>query len=663
MVIYVLAQALEVPEATPRSLEESLAARLAGRELLIVLDNLEHLLSSAPLLVRLLEACPGLHLLVTSRSPLRVRGEQEYAVAPLELPGSEVRHADRGLRTYAAIQLFEERARAVRHDLVLNEEELKAVAAICRWLDGLPLAIELAAARIRLFPPQALLQLLPSRLALLTDGAKDRPSRQQTLRGTIDWSYSLLSSQEQTLFGRLSLFAGGCTFEAVETVCNPDGELDLLAGMTSLVEQSLVRQDSSRLPSAGAGDPRFSMLETIREYAAEKLIERGEANEMRDALCAYYRTLAEEAEPELIGPRQSEWFGRLDVEYDNVRTALGWLLERGWVEEELRLGVALYEFWLRSGRWSEGLRWLEAGLARSDADTRCPVPGEIQGRVLAAIGDYLGRRGEQERAIRVLDEAVSLLRELGDREGIAIALRNLGYFLHQHGDTAQAMRCLEESLGLYRELGDRWGIATAVSRLGIIGMEAGDFVEAEAHFRESLALHRAVGDQGEATLGLNNLGFVLMEQGKYEEARAVLEESLARMRELGLKGMLAAVLDSLACVAMEQGDYERAAALFAEALAVSWDLGDKWVVLGVLGQMAELAVSQGQAAQGVQLAGAEAAGRDTAGIPNVPVEQEHREQALDRARQELGNEVFHQSWEAGRAMSLEEAVAYALDAY
>jgi predicted ATPase len=643
-----LAAVLEIKEEQGKSLLQRLAEQLQEKHLLLVLDNFEHLLMAASNVAKLLDACRELRILVTSRIPLHLSRENEYSVPPLAVPDPNHLPDPGTLSQYEAVALFVQRAGAVKSGFAHTNENAPAVAEICYRLDGLPLALELAAARIRLFSPGALLARLQSSLQLLTGGPQDQPARQQTLRNTIDWSYNLLSPDDQALLTRLSVFAGGCTLEAAEAVCNLDGELDLLDGMTSLVEQSLVRLQ-------GEKEQRFIMLETVREYAYEKLVEGGERNQVREAHAAQYLNLAQEAESGTTGPNQGMWFARLEAEHDNLRAALSWFLDRRQIEEELRLAAALIRFWVVRGHWSEGVRWLDAGLTLDDG-----VAGKIRARALQSLGDLIGGQGEHERAVLLLEEALSLFRILGDKESNASALITLGFVVYSKGDVTQAIQCVEEGLAFFRQVGDRQRLIEALIWLGIIADDGGDFGVAEAHWREALALAREMGDTTSVANSLNGLGLTLMEQGNLGEAKAILEESLSLSRELELNNHLPYALDTLACVESEQGDNERAATLFAEALSVSQQLGDKRTLLFVLGHMAELAVTQGNIARAARLGGAEAAGRDASRIPIVPVEREHRERALDRARQELGEDAFRRAWERGRAMSLAEAVACAL---
>lgn len=644
-----IAATFKLKEVPGQEITQTLIEYLEDRQLLLVLDNFEHLLPAATVVHGLLVDCPRLTILVTSRASLRLSAEHEYGVPPLGVPDSGQLPGLERLTQYDAVAFFIERAQAVQPSFQVTNENAPAVAEICIRLDGLPLAIELAAARIKLFAPGALLARLSRRLKLLTGGAIDRPGRQQTLRNTLDWSHSLLSADERTLFARLSVFAGGCSLEDAEAICNPQGELDLLQGIASLVEQSLLWRED-------ADESRFSLLETIREYAAEKLEEQGAGEAVRLAHAARFLQLAQEAEPQLRGPNQGEWFARLEAEHDNLRAALGWLLERGQAEQGLRLAVAISYLWHMRGYLSEGRRWLEAGLALGEG-----TPGEVRAGALNWVAHFMGARGELERATELLQEALALFRVVGDQAGNATALLTLGSVVQLQGDTTQATRYCQESLQVFREVGDRQGTVDALSALGLIAAEEGEFEVGEALDREAIALARAIGDWGNVAICLNNLGCSLLEQGKSEEAGVALEESLALARELGLKSMLPAFLDSLACVAMQQGDHERAAALFAEGLALSYKLGIRWVLLYILGHMAELATLQGDAARAARLAGAELAGRASTGMVAGPAEQNDGEQVLRRVREELGDEAFLRTWEAGRAMRLDEAVAYALD--
>ncbi len=645
-----LAESLGVREQAGQPIEESLIAHLQNRMWLLVLDNFEHLIPAAPFLSQLLAVCPRVTALVTSRAPLHLRLEQEMEVQPLAVPlPSSLTSLGDAVRS-PAVTLFVQRARAVRPEYNVSEADARTVAEICYHLDGLPLALELAAARIKFFPPHDLLQRLAHPLTLLTGGATDQPLRQQTLRNTIEWSYSLLDEEEQALFTRFSVFAGGCTLDATEAVCNSDGRLDLLQGMSSLIDKSLVRRE-------GDEESRFTMLETIRQFAAEKLVKRGDTECVKAEHARYFLGLCESAAPELLGVRQAERLAQLERELDNIRSALAWLRERGRIEEGLRLASALFDFWRMNGHWSEGFHWLEEAFDRSGS---IAVP--IRARALARAGALSGLRDEHEPATEGLEEALVLARRVGDRREIAWVLRNLAVTTEREGNQSRTAQLVEESLHICREVGDSQGIAENLIGLGSVAMQRGDSARAESCFRGALSLFRELGDRTNVAATLNNLGYTLMEKGEYKEARASLEESVQHLRALGVRGELAPALDSLGCAEHLQGDLERATALFSESLALCWELEERWLVPFVLGHMAELAVEKGRAVRAARLAGAEAAWREATEMPStLPDEQEDLERAMRRAREDLGMDTFCRAWEEGHAMSLGEAIEYALD--
>lgn len=410
-----IAEVLGVKEEPGRDLLHSVIDALKAKRLLLVLDNYEHLLDATSIVGSLLDGCRALHALVTSRIPLHLSREHQYAVLPLTVPDPQHLPDIESLSRFESVALLVDRARAVMSDFELDSGNSAAVAEICFRLDGLPLALELAAARIKLFPPQALLQRLSSRLKLLTGGARDSPTRQQTLRAAVDWSYSLLSEQEQTLFTRLGVFAGGCTFEAVEAVCNPQGGLDLLEGMAALVDQSLLRRHGEEVP-------RYSMLQTVREYATEKLREREEQEDVQRRYAEYFLQVAEQAEAGLSGAEQGKWMARLNAELSNVRGALRWFLDQGAVEQVLRLAAALFWYWRPRGSLSEGRRWLQEGLARGDE-----VAPSVRAKALWALGYLAGLQGDSEEASLLLEEALKLYRALEDGWGAPACSRAWGW--------------------------------------------------------------------------------------------------------------------------------------------------------------------------------------------------------------------------------------------
>jgi predicted ATPase len=571
-----IAQALGLHERGGQPLGEILTASLHDKHLLLLLDSFEHLLEAAPLVADLLRVCEGLTVLVTSRAALRVRGEQEFSVPPLALPDPTHLPPADALAQYPAVALFLRRTQAVLPAFALTPANAAAVAAICHRLDGLPLAIELAAARSKLLSPGALLARLEHRLQVLVGGPRDLPARQQTLRDTLAWSYELLDMAEQMLLRRLATFVGGCTLEAAEAVCSASGDLGggVLEGLAALVDKSLLRQDAQADPHAGNLEPRVVMLETIREYAWERLTASGEAEALRRRHAAYFLALAESAEPALLGPDQAVWLARLESEHDNARAVLRWAVESAEFEHGLRLAGALWRFWQVRGHLSEGVRWLETLLARDEAGGR-RVAAPVRARALKGAGVLAYRQGDYGQAATWLEESLALQRDLGNPEGIAAALNNLGLVAYDLGDYARAAALHAESLALRREVGDTWGSAISLNNLGLVARRQSDYGRARALFEESLALHRELGDEGGSTLALLNLGDVARIQGDHERALGLLEESLALTRQLGDTGHQALALLILGAVAREQGSYGRAAAWLEESLALTRQAGNK----------------------------------------------------------------------------------------
>jgi predicted ATPase len=438
LVIPTIAQTLGVKEVGTRSLLELLKAHLQNKHLLLFLDNFEQVLSAAPTLTGLLETCPSLKVLVTSREVLRLRGEHEYPVPPLAIPELQQQISSERMNQYAAVALFLQRGQAVKPDFHLTEANAGAIAAICARLDGLPLALELAAARLKHLPVQALLARLEHRLLVLTQGPRDVHARQQTLRNTLQWSYDLLSAQEQRLFRRLSVFVGGCTLEAIEALYTALGgeTIHVFDAVTSLIDKSLVQR--SEQEGEGGEEPRFMMLETIREYGLERLATGKESEATRNAHMAYYLQLAEEAAQHWLGPQQSAWFDRLEWEQDNLRAALHWLLERGAqkesVELALRLGIALWYFWLSRFHRSEGRTFLERALARSQG-----VTVAVRAKALWSAGNLAGYLGDFDRGEAMCRESLVLFREVRDTAGVGRALFHLGIVAYTRRQETRSM--------------------------------------------------------------------------------------------------------------------------------------------------------------------------------------------------------------------------------
>jgi predicted ATPase/transcriptional regulator with XRE-family HTH domain len=587
-----VAQALGLREEGSRGAREALLTSLRERKLLLVLDNFEQVVDAAPLLGELAVTCPHLAVLATSRSALGVRAEQRFAVAPLAVP--DARHpAVEEVENFSAVRLFVTRARDAQPDFSLDAANVHAVTEICRRLDGLPLAIELAAARVVLLPPKALLERLERRLGLLTRGARDLPQRQQTLRAAIDWSHALLTAEEQTLFRRVSVFAGGGTLDAIEAICDPDGTLDAFGVAASLVDKSLLRTERG-------DEPRIGMLETLREYAGERLNEAGETARLSQAHAAYYLALAEAAEPGLRGAEQATWLKRLEEEHDNLRAALQWTLQEADAEVGLRLGGALWQFWYLHGYIGEGRHWL-AQLLALPADNARRTVALARVKVLSGAGTFAEFQGDYARARTLLDEGLDISRTHGDAGGIATGLNDLGVLADSQGDIARATALYTQAEALFRDLGDAWGTALVLSNMGYLERERGAYARAAALHGESVALFRQVGDSRNIAFTLNNLSEVVCDQGDYGRAAALCEESLALRRSLGDTWGIAISLASLGTVAQAQGAYERAMALYEESLALFRNLGATWNTACTLDSLSNVARQQGAYARATTL--------------------------------------------------------------
>jgi predicted ATPase/DNA-binding CsgD family transcriptional regulator len=602
-----IAQALGLLDAGDPSPAKRLTTYLRHRELLLVLDNLEQVVAAAPVLMELIERCPRLHLLVTSRETLRVAGEQEYPVPPLEVPPSSSPRSLATLAGYGAIALFTQRARAIRPDFCLTAENAPVVAEICARLDGLPLALELAAARIKILPPPALLAQLASRLAILSRDSRDVPERLRTMRSAIAWSYDLLPPVEQSLFRRLAVFAGGFTLTAAEAVAGIDPVVDMLDGVSSLADKSLLRSVGQ------TAEPRFAMLETIREFGLEQLEASGEAEAVRQRMTGWYVALAERALPELFGPAQRQWLDRLESEHDNVRAVLEWTLDQARAEEAQRLVAAASRFWYVRGHLTEGRGWATRALAGG------PTPDPVR----------------------------------------AAALIVAGWLATEQGDFQRAGEWLEEALALARAAHHRVWTAQALSLLGLAAEEQGRFAEAQARHEEALRLYRALDDRVWLPMALNHLGVVAYEQGKVDVASASFDEALARFRATGNTFGVGIVLVNVAKLARERGDFARAADLFAESLALRWEQGNRMGIAGCLRGLASVAAMIHRHERAARLFGAADAVRETLGLP-APRHHAQYEQAAARARAGLGDEAFAAAWAAGRALPLAEAVNEAL---
>jgi non-specific serine/threonine protein kinase len=616
LVMPAIAKALGVMEAGDQPLTVRLSDVLRYKQQLLLLDNFEHLLPAAPNIVALLANAPRLKVLVTSRAALRLSGEREFTVPPLTVPNRAKLLPLDELTQFEALRLFVARAQAVNADFALTDENATAVTEICRRLDGLPLAIELATARCKLFTPQA---------SLLTGGPRDLPVRQQTLRGTIDWSYNLLEPSEQILFVRLGVFVGGCTLEAAEPVCGGweigDGGWDnspptpspyplspILDGLTSLVDKSLIRQ------TTGAdGEPRFTMLETIYEYARERLAASVEQEAIRRKHAAVFLALAEAAETELEGAKQATWLNRLQQEHDNLRAALDWVAEQGDTDTGLRFARALRLFWFMRGHLTEG----RAHLAR----VLKLVGGSAAARAKALdSAGFLARyQGDYVAAATFIDESLALWRAVGSAQGIADALSNLGYVALHQGDYAATRSMYEESLDLYRTLGNAQGRADCLSHLGAAAFYQGDSAAALDFHAESLAIWHALGDGEGVAYALYNLGDAL-------------------------------------CF---QGDDTAAVVRFKESLTTSVELGWPWGIVCAMEGVAGLAALYARPEVALRLASFAAWLRRAIAIPLSPPRQEVLARRLEPIRQALSESAYLAAWAEGQGFTLEHAVEYA----
>ena len=647
-----IVQALQIRETANQSpleiLREYLQNSLNAPALLLI-DNFEHMVEAAPALAELLAVAPKLKLLVTSRAALHVRDEHEFPVPPLALPDNRAKPSLEILAQCSAIALFVQRAAAVKPNFALTEENAPIIAEICLRLDGLPLAIELAAARIKLLSPAAMRSRLASSLQLLTGGARDLPARQQTLRQAIDWSYELLSEPEQRLFRRLSVFLGGCTLEAVESVCDTKQDLgvDVLDGMSSMVDKSLARQIEQ-----ADGEPRFVMLETISEYARGKIAESGEEAATRRSHAAYCLVLAEESGAEDTAENQAGWVDRLEIESQNLRAALEWLIETGHAEWGLRLGVALFRFWERHERLTEARDWLAKLLKMPGA----AAPSSLRVRALFSAGVLASEQRDYPVAMELLTKSVELARQLQDPRTLAVSLNALAVVSREQGDLAAARALFEESLVYWKQLEDAQAVARGLSNLAGIANLQQDYQRARSLYEESLAIFRELGDRTGQAWALNHQGDVARDQGDSAAARSLYEQSLADFRELGDRWGVAGSLADLGNLAREQHDYRTADAQYRESLELFQELEHKRGIARLLESFACSAAAQSQPERGLRLAGAAAALRQSIGAPPTSEEQAKFERGLEPARKGLSTTAGRTAWLEGWVTPVERAI-------
>ncbi|HQR11914.1 MAG TPA: tetratricopeptide repeat protein [Casimicrobiaceae bacterium] len=593
----------------------TLTREARDKVLLLLLDNCEHLVeASAQLCQAILTACAKVRIVVTSREILRIDGEATYRVPSLAIPDLKVPASLAVLSQYAAVKLFIERARAVQPSFQVNDVNAPAVASICFHLDGIPLAIELASARVRSLSVEEVNERLSHRFRLLTGGARTALPRQQTLRALIDWSYDLLTTAEQRLLCRLSVFAGGWTLSAAEHVCTGDGvdEAEVLDLFTSLVDKSLMLTEERGLAT------RYRMLETVREYASDRLREAGGSVFWQGRHLEYFLSVADVAASQLTGDEQQSWLGLLESEHDNLRSALAWSSGAGGnALGGLALAGAIWRFWHVRGYLNEGRSWLSELLAAAPSDQ---AEG-VRARALNAAGGLAWQQGDYSAAQALYQECLAIRRRQGDQRGIAASLGNLGSVTLQQCDYPAARALYEECLAIFRKLGDRWAIAGALGNLGVAANGQGDFPAARSLHTETLTIRRELGDRRGIAASLGNLASVARDQGENAAARSCYEESMAIFQELGDRWGMVYSLEGLADVASDLAEPRRAARLWG--------------------------VAESQ--------------REEIGAPMPPSDRRHHDGQVAIARATLGNDIaFDREWQEGRAMPLEQAVEYAL---
>ena len=697
LVLPTIAQTFGLKEAPGQPIVQTLAEYLQAKQLLLLLDNFEQIVAAALAVGNLLADSPGLRILATSRVPLRLRGEWEYPLVPLSLPDpSHLPTADR-VTQYAAVTLFVERAAAVRPDFLVTGANAPAIAEICARLDGLPLAIELAAARVKLLPPEALLSRLSSQLQLLTGGARDLEARQKTMRATIGWSAALLSPVEQVLFRRMAVFVGGgTTLEATQAVCvAPEGVeplgVDLLDGLGALVDQSLVQQREE------GNVPRFGMLQVIREFALEQLMNSDEAPAIRQAHTAYYLGLAEHLEPQLGGQDQVEVLALLEREHDNLRAAFDRSMEQQAEEEAARLCVALLGFLSMSGHVIELGQWsaqalLHSGTLSPRLHARLLVPASVvaraQGNYAAAtqrleeglalfrsvgdnagVADVLGQLAELalqqdhfDQAEQLFGESLHLLREVGDRPAMLQVLGMQAYLPVLRGDAATAKKLLEQGLELAQDLKDTHDIASFRDGLGLLELLAGNDTGAETLLQQALGAQQQLGDTNCSAISLGYLGLLTLERGDASLAQDRLNQSRSLFQDIDNQVGVGSILIWLGLALLAAGNVEEAEAAYLECLRIQHKLGHKQRTAASLEALAEIALVRGYPQRTARLLGAATQTQASIGVAPVPLPPRlaaEREQVTARAQQTLGEVAWAEAFAAGTVLTLDGAVAEA----
>jgi predicted ATPase/DNA-binding CsgD family transcriptional regulator len=656
LVAQAVASALGVREETGRSLTATLCDYLESMNLLLVLDNCEHLRTTCALLVSdLLSSCPGLRVLATSRERLEIEGEIVLTVPALRLPEPEKRLSVEDLANYEAIQLFVERARANTPRFGINEQNSLSIVQICRQLDGLPLAIELAAARVSVLAPAQIAARLNERFRLLGSGTSLAPSRHQTLIALLDWSYELLSEAERALLLWLSVFSGSFSLDAVGAVC--DGVIDeyeLINLLAHLINKSLV------VVIDYDGEVRYRLLETIRQYAWKKLTASGDVSmlsTLRDRHRDWYLAFAEQAQAKLTSGEQSKWLDLLELEHDNLRSALEWSIRGNpYAESALRLSAALWRFWDMRGFISEGRSWLSDALAvHNDA------PAQIRAKALNAAGTLAAEQSDYGQATVLYEKALALRRQAGDTQGVAASLSNLGVMARKKGDFDEAERLYKESLEILRDLGNLGSIASVLDNLGLVKQYQGDYKQADQLYGEALKIFKQEDDKQGISMALNNRGKMAQYQGNYITAKALYYEAQALASDIGDKLGVVGILSNLGDVANCEGDYEQAERFYLESLDLCQHLGCTQETAECLEGLTT-AILRYQPERAARLLGAAETLHKRAGnSPLPPIKRLAHEHLAATLRSRLGEKAFTVAWLAGRAMAVDEVLAFPPD--
>jgi predicted ATPase/class 3 adenylate cyclase len=582
---------LGIKEEIKKTSEETLTAYLKDKEMLIILDNCEHLIEACAVLTeKLLKACPNLKIIATSRESMKCIGEQTHSILSLEIPNPKEELSLEQLAQYESVRLFIERALTVNEKFRVNNENAPALAGICSQLDGIPLAIELAAARTKVLTVEKIYERLSNRFSLLTGGIRTALPRQQTLKALIDWSYDLLTEPEKILWGRLSVFNDGWTLESAEEICSDDKieKNEVFNILSLLVEKSIIIFDEK--------NERYSILETLKHYGTNKLKETNETNNLFQRHLYYYMELSELAEPKLAETEAQFWLNKLEKEHGNLQSAIEWSLKEGYFEEGMRLAGALAMFWDIRGYFSIGRRLLESMFGNTKG-----VSKPVIGKALNCTGTLAYNQGDYQQAMKFHEESLALYRELKDKDGIATSIGNMGIVAYEQGDYERARKLCEERLVYKREIGDKGSIASSLSDLGNMAYDQGDYEQARKFHEESLALRQEIGNKRGIANSMNNLGNVSYNQGDYEKAQKLYEESLVLKREVGDKKGIAISLHNLGIITYIRGNYKQSQNFYEESLALVREIGSKSGIADTLYDLGNIEFKQGDYAQALKL--------------------------------------------------------------